>query len=115
MPREQQDDSARLFVVFRWWGFIGQSNVDGVVRTLAGPGLINECNALPSAAGALEKLLPPPAPSSLVVWAVRSPNTSDHGVFRTWADANDHRFNHHVGSGNAVKFTGVDAAAQAEE
>jgi len=43
----------------KWWGFIGAENVDGVLRSLAGPGLAEECEAIPAvAASGLEKLLP---------------------------------------------------------
>ena len=43
----------------KWWGFNGQTNVDGVVRSLAGPGLAAECDSIPPAvAGGLEKLMP---------------------------------------------------------
>jgi len=42
-----------------WWGFVGQENVDGLLRDLAGPSLADECDALPIlTAGAMEKLLP---------------------------------------------------------
>ena len=41
-----------------WWGFIGRENVDGAMRAAAGPGLADECDALPAATPGGEKLLP---------------------------------------------------------
>ena len=42
-----------------WWGFIGHNNVDGLLRNLAGPGLEQECDALPPVSpGINDKLLP---------------------------------------------------------
>lgn len=42
-----------------WWGFIGQKNVDGTLRSLAGPKLEETCEAIPPAVpGGLEKLRP---------------------------------------------------------
>ena len=41
-----------------WWGFIGRENVDGALRAAAGPGLADECDALPAATPGGEKLLP---------------------------------------------------------
>jgi len=43
-----------------WWGFKGVANVDGVLRDCAGPGLLQECAALPPVLGseAETRLLP---------------------------------------------------------
>ena len=41
-----------------WWGFMGHDNVDGLLRSLAGPGLGDECDAISPIAGGLEKLTP---------------------------------------------------------
>lgn len=41
-----------------WWGFTGKQNADGILREAAGPGLVAECESLPSIGPEGEKLLP---------------------------------------------------------
>ena len=42
-----------------WWGFTGRENVDGTLRSFAGPGLAEECDSLPALAHDAEDKLRP--------------------------------------------------------